>query len=118
MDAVKFFKEKKRMCDMYESCQTGCPLFKERKQEFTMLCSKYCLRIPEEAVAIVEKWSAEHPAKTHQSEFLKLHPNADIREGILNLCPRRIDLNSVKMEACKRLVCSQCKKQYWLAEVE
>lgn len=65
-----------------------------------------------------EEWSAEHPAKTRQREFLKLHPNADIREGVLNLCPRRIDLNSVKIEACKRPVCSECKKQYWLSEVE
>ena len=119
MDAVKFFKEKKRMCDMYESCrQSGCPLYEERTQKFTMMCSQYCFINPEEAVRIVENWSAEHPVKTHQSEFLKLHPNADIREGILNLCPRRIDLNSVKMEACERLVCSECKKQYWLAEVE
>lgn len=28
----------------------------------------------EEAVAIVEKWSAEHPKKTRQSEFLKIFP--------------------------------------------
>lgn len=121
MDAVKFLKEKKRMCDMHESCQAGCPLYEERTQNplliFTM-CSQYCHTSPEEAVRIVEKWSAEHPVKTRQNEFLEFHPNADIREGILNLCPRRVDLNSVKMEACKRLVCSECKKQYWLAEVE
>ena len=117
MDAVKFFKEKKRMCDMYESCQAGCQLYKERTQKFTM-CNQYCLTNPEGAVETVKKWSAEHPAKTHQSEFLKLHPNADVREGILNLCPRGVDLNSVKIEVCKRSLCSKCKKQYWPAEVE
>lgn len=117
MDAVKFFKEKKRMCDMYESCQTGCPLYVEHTQKFTM-CNQYCLRSPEEAVRIVAEWSAEHPVKTRQSEFLKLHPNADVREGVLNVCPNRIDLDSVTEDECTDLLCSNCKKQYWLAEVE
>lgn len=116
MDAVKFLKEKKRMCDKYANCD-NCPM-NPKNNKYGIGCSSLEREYPEKTVAIVEKWSAEHPVKTNQSEFLILHPNADIREGVLNLCPRRVDLNSVKMEACKRLVCSECKKKYWLVEVE
>lgn len=116
MDAVKFIKERNRMCDFYEFCHNGCPLNLGVLDEGS--CLRWCFEHPEEAVSIVEKWSSEHPVKTRQSEFLKLHPNADIREGILNLCPKRIDLNSVNEDECIDLGCSNCKKKYWFAEVE
>lgn len=115
MDAVKFLKEWKRMCDLSEDDCRNCSMGKKGNNGICINVMRY---EPEEAVAIVEKWSTDHPAKTNQSEFLKLHPNADIREGILNLCPRRIDLDSVTEDECVDLLCSNCKKQYWLSKVE
>lgn len=114
MDAVKFLKEKKRMCDKYSDC-TGCPA-SEKNTKFNIGCGSLKEQFPEEFVAIVEKWSAEHPIKTRQSEFLKMFPDADIhRNGILEICPRRIE-NS-KMFDC-HINCNDCRKEYWLAEVE
>ena len=68
MDAVKFLKERERMCLIYKACD-GCPL-----QE-----SDLCLDEGENAEAIVktvEKWSAEHPVKTRLMDFLEKHPRA------------------------------------------
>lgn len=55
MDAIKFLKEKKRMCDMYSrsSC-CKCPLF--NKNECLFESSNHCKYIVES----VEKWAQEH----------------------------------------------------------
>lgn len=39
-------------------------------------------------VEAAEQWAAEHPAKTRQSEFLKLFPGAGpTKDGVLAICP-------------------------------
>ena len=109
MEAVKFLKESKRLCASFEGCGT-CPLY----------ARSGCMIEPqieedEETIeAIVEKWSEEHPAKTRQSEFLKMFPNAKIEEGCLLICP----IHSDKNEKCGGGRCVDCRKKYWLAEVE
>lgn len=79
MDAVEFLKMKKRMCESYVGSCMGCPI-RDAKHEKCMSCEKYMREYPVETVAIVEKWLAEHPIKTRQSEFLKLFPNAKLEE--------------------------------------
>lgn len=69
------------------------------------------------AVTFVEQWAAEHPIKTRQSEFLKHYPDARIlAHGCLNVCPMNVfsdtDIN------CNAQPCIECKKAFWLAEVE
>ena len=110
MDAVKYLKERKRMCNSYNNMCDGCGFGKVPECDHTEDDN------PEKAVEIVEKWSAEHPVKTRQSEFLKLFPNAKINSsGVLSACPVRIDENAV--DACKD-PCEKCRKEYWLSEVE
>lgn len=72
---------------------------------------------PISLVSQVEQWAAEHPAKTRQSEFLKHYPDARIlAHGCLNVCPMNVfsdtDIN------CNAQPCIECKKAFWLAEVE
>ena len=68
------------------------------------------------AVKFVERWDAAHPAKTRQSEFLKHYPNAKIFSGCLNACPMNVFGDT---EAnCNHQPCYECKKAFWLAEVE
>ena len=69
------------------------------------------------AVKFVERWTAAHPIKTRQSEFLKHYPNAQISiYGHLNICP--IDVFGVGKIDCDNQTCLACKKEFWLAEVE
>lgn len=119
MDAVKYLKEKKRMCSKYKLCEE-CPmsLFNNGKEVNCQSLESSC---PEEAVAIVEKWSAEHPVKTRQSEFLKMFPEAKVENGLLKYYP--CDMNTLdhfKDSNCERFRghCYQCRKDFWLAEVE
>ena len=68
------------------------------------------------AVKFVEQWAAEHPVKTRQSEFLKLFPNAQTDSGCLNACP--MDVFGNTGIDCNKRTCFECKKAFWLAEVE
>lgn len=119
MDAVKFLKEKKRMCDLHThaiGCDF-CPL-SMHNNETGERCRHHIFNNPEEAVSVVEKWSAEHPVKTRQSEFLKMFPSADVTDGVLFICPRRVDLNCLSEKECREIICPECMKKYWLSKEE
>lgn len=74
MDAVKFLKEEDRMCDKYKyssdhTC-SDCPCHSKRNGT-DEICISLRKTYPAKYVEIVEKWSADHPAKTRQSEFFE-----------------------------------------------
>lgn len=58
----------------------------------------------------------ERPIKTRQSEFLKMFPKAKIKNNAIDICPLATDAKF----GCKSAIasCKDCKKDYWLAEVE
>ena len=120
MDAVEFLKKLKRMCDenrdINEGSCYGCEIF-AKKVYIGISCSSFTEQYPEEAVAIIEKWSAEHPVKTRQSEFLKIFPNAQIEGDTLAAHPCYIE-SEIKKLCRKYDTCDKCKKEFWLAEVE
>ena len=113
MDAVEFLKTLRRMCNC-ECC--NCE-FGKRLSVFET-CTAWRKTHPDEAVAIVEQWAAKHPAKTRQSEFLKLFLGADVGEtdGCLTLCPCNI-YEKMRKE-CGAPNCSECRRKFWLAELE
>lgn len=70
------------------------------------------------AVKFVERWDAEHPIKTRQSEFLKLFPYARVKKanGLPIVSPCDLD---VKLAGkCEGIPCQECWEKFWLAEVE
>ena len=79
MDAVKFIEERNRMCKSFGDRCTGCPASNACNDK---LC--YCVVAQEPTldataqIAIVEEWSAAHPRKTRQSEFLTHWPEAGL----------------------------------------
>lgn len=75
------------------------------------------------AVKFVERWAAEHPVKTRQSEFLKQWPEAALaKDGAIAICP--IVISAAYRDengACNKGqsdTCVECRKAFWLAEVE
>ena len=73
---------------------------------------------PISLVSQVEQWAAEHPIKTRQSEFLKLFPYARVKKanGLPIVSPCDLD---VKLAGkCEGIPCQECRKKFWLAEVE
>lgn len=68
-------------------------------------------------VEAAEQWAAEHPVKTRQSEFLKHYPGAQITiDGFLHACP--MEVFSDTGINCSAQTCTECRKKFWLAEVE
>ena len=71
MDAIKFLKERNRMCKTNVSCY-DCPAH-------DLGCSNSCKFAMEnwalpEQINLVKEWSAEHPCKTRQSVFMEQWP--------------------------------------------
>lgn len=105
MDAVKFLQERSRM---YESGAATPGIGLEDDYD------------PVIAVKVVEEWAAAHPRKTRQSVFLEQYPQAEIdNRGDLMLCPRRIsaDFRSRHVNCANRM-CSDCRREFWMQEVE
>lgn len=113
MNAVEYLKTLRRMCNCECSeCELG------KRLGVLDTCALWQKANPEEAVAIVEQWAAEHPVKTRQSEFLEQWPEADIddTDGCLTLNPCKF-YKKMRKE-CVGKLCSECRKAFWLAEVE
>lgn len=97
-----YFAEKLRMTKRtrQEGCKikcSECPLSNQNNgtSEF-MSCITFEMYHPEKAIAIVQKWSNEHPPKTYLTEFLKNYPNAPLEDdGTPNFCPYRLGLMSI-----------------------
>ena len=128
MDAVEYFKAYARMCDSFDSKNNitgkpcvGCPL-----DDIGRGCHMNDLtNNAEECVAAVEKWAKEHPVKTRQSELLKLFPGAEIRDGVLNVCPRKIDPEAYTHQRgynCIHIkddvLCPDCMRSFWFQEIK
>ena len=110
MDAVKFLDKVDR-------------LSKRGSTEEKMRYNDYrTARDNTRAVKFVERWDAEHPIKTRQSEFLKLFPGAEpTKDGILAICPNAFSpVYKDERGLCTRhgVECDNCCREFWLAEVE
>lgn len=119
MEALKFFKARKRMCEATkcDSCklyhmQGGCCIAPEKEK----------IDACEEAIAIVEQWAKDHPIKTRQSVFLEQYPEARIGDdGVLQINPCSISASHRNAQGncvTMRRECSDCRREFWLAEVE
>lgn len=113
-----YFAEKQRMTKKHKlnhggyACKLNCadcPL-SHLNNGSTMLCSDFETIYPEKAVAIIQKWSDEHPQKTFVTEFLKNYPHAVVNgDGIPNsVCP--YDLGLMNKHDCRK-TCIECWNQ-------
>ena len=122
MDAVKFIEERNRMCESFGDRCTGCPASDACKNELCCAFDQGSTLAATDQVAIVEEWSDAHPRKTRQSVFLEQYPEAVLDGfGVLRICPiylsaeYRDDCNGGKNIGKK---CSDCRREFWMQEVE
>ena len=112
MDAVKFIKERQRMCASYKDECDGCPLKWNN-------CDRLGDINPELVVNAVDAWSAAHPHKTRQSVFLEQYPNARVAaKGIVDIWPCEVEKNMQNVIYCNSLSCADCRREFWMQEVE
>lgn len=118
MDAVKFIKERDRMCRFYHHAG-DCYQCPAKDCE----CSALEGMVDDDnIVTIVEEWSAAHPRKTRQSVFLEQYPEARIGDdGVLQIYPCSISLSHRNARGnCATMgrECLDCRREFWLQEVE
>lgn len=103
MDAVKFIEGRRRMYKV-----TG-------KHSPTLAGWVPAADVVKE----VEEWSAAHPCKTRQSVILEQFPNVRATDGVLNLCPKLFDDRISCLSECHLLKkCSDCRREFWMQEVD
>ena len=120
MDAVDFLVTRDRMCKSFNGRCNGCEV--NEHMGVDDMCIYYTMQHPQEVVEIVERWAKEHPRKTRQSEFLKMFPRASMTaDGIIAFCPDSMDS---EFECPRKTrdnidpICGECRREYWLEEVE
>ena len=119
MDAIKYLKTKLRMCVAYHTKCKDCPLG-HNSNGTELNCYSFQEHRPEQAV---EKWAAEHPAKTRQNEVLKMFPNAPLdKHGVTNVYVCYVDKRYGDGDGyeynCHGVSCDDCRRKYWLEEIE
>lgn len=111
MDAVIYIRDMQRMCKSHISCN-GCELKPGN--------GKSCMEgmDPQKCISVVEQWAAEHTVKTRQSVFFEQWPDARIHkeDGLPMASP--CDLDGKLAGKCEGIPCPECRKKFWLAEVE
>ena len=124
MDAVKYLETRTRMTAMDKNgmCQIDCydcPLG-AKNNGANISCLAFEAAHPEKAVEIVEKWAAEHPKRTRQTEFLKMFPKAKLESDTIIICPKHIEGEDNHHCTVSYGVpsCTQCRKEYWNQEVD
>lgn len=113
MDALEFLKERRRLCSCYEEC-IDCPLKGVKCNINNFVTDEHYSKI----IAAVEQWSKEHPCKTRQSVFLEQYPNCMMGDDdVVGTCPRHVDKNYI-CDLSRFGRCSDCRREFWLQEVE
>ena len=104
---VNYGKEKKRMCKYFQSGHNcaNCPLGTLRN-DFNIVCRMMVEEKPTEAIAIVQKWSDEHPEKTIKDDFLEKYPNALMNAGCPPVCAQ--DLGYISQYSSCSFDCEDC----------
>lgn len=108
-----------RLCEYYGDCES-CPL-SEKHNGYQMACFVFVTCYSDEANEIILKWCEENLIETRQDRFLTMFPHVRLSEGIVTFCPRAVDNTfpcPVEGEVCGTRDCAECRRNYWLEEVE
>lgn len=113
MDARKFIEERNRVCDYYmkNDAYNGCA--------DCPVCDFACNVLSDvtpEFIATVEKWSQEHPRKTLQDVFLEQWPETKLFDGMIDIKP--CSLAASLRSECPKTFCYDCRREFWMQEVE
>lgn len=109
MDAVEFYRQFARYCTTSYCGECNIVDYCKTKGKDG--------RDAEKIVRTIEQWAKDHPAKTRQSEFLKMFPHAPKSGRVLDICPKDLNIEYMPPKRCENISCSACKTDYWNEEV-
>ena len=84
-NTVEFLREWGRMCDTFDGCEK-CPI---RTKEIGngLSCVETIQRHQTDVIAVVQKWSDEHPVMTWIGKLKEAFPGCDAAAMITEACP-------------------------------
>ena len=103
MDAEKYIKENKRMCNSYDGC-INCPFNRANNNEMDYCIDTTNSEIVKKQVEIVEKWSKEHPIVTNAMKFKEVFGCEPYETMTIRYCPPV----AYRTSKCMRN-CEECK---------
>lgn len=107
-----------RLCKHYEKHCNKCPLQLSNNGMY-LDCDDLMFDSTDKANEIILNWCKEHPVETRQDRLLKYYPYIPIVGETVDICPKSFDREAIVKGRCYRNAgCVECKKNYWLAEVE
>lgn len=90
----------------------ACPLNSDGKSMGCVLCNYDTIKVIERTQKLID-WAEKWP-RTRQDAFKRYFSDAPMKNGIINICPKKID-KSYKTKCVRDgKPCEQCKKDYWL----
>ena len=123
MEALEYEKARIWMCRTMILKEGGCSacLLYDGLKLRCMIAASVVSKPDEDAIKKnidkVIKWAKDHSVKTRQSEFLKMFPHAQKRDGIINICPICVDRDYNTTSDCLKTACDVCRERFWNEEV-
>lgn len=110
-----YFAEKARMTTINDNDICGiacedCPLSRANNGE-NVNCRRFETKYPNKAIAIIQKWSDEHPQKTMLDDFKEKYPNYDHVKGSTTptFCPYQLGYEKYQLCKCGgNYKCAEC----------
>lgn len=96
-------------CPICEKCPLGAG-----SETNNYPCYYLLQRFPDKANEIILNWCKEHPIETRQDRLLKMFPEIKMHNEVIDICPIGFGGACSVGNKC----CYECKKEYWLAEVD
>lgn len=105
-----------------EACRRA-KLFCEQNKEKCQRCAFHdseivCSMAHESPITLTlaNKKLNDLPVVTRQGRFLHIFPDAQIAEGVVDVCPRKVD-SEYHCTMTTLDDCDDCRRAYWLAEL-
>lgn len=112
MDAFQYEMYRAQLCNMYNGVCAACPLNSDGKSLGCALCNYDTIKVIERTQKLID-WAEMWP-RTRQDVLERYFLDAPMKNGVINLCPKKID-KSYKTKCVRDgKPCEQCKKDYWL----
>ena len=115
MDAFQYELNRSKICIMYSGDCEKCRLNSDGKSKGCVLCNYEAIEVVERTQKLIE-WAENWP-RTRQDVLERYFANAPWKNGVINICPKKIDKSYKTNCVSNGKPCEQCKQDYWLEEI-
>lgn len=113
MDALEYFKIKKRMTNKCEMDCVDCPLYHANNNK-KLGCKRFETFYPEEAIKIVEEWKKEHPFISNMDKYKEIIKETFGDDFEIEICGNKPYENIPDCRCCM-MNCDECI-EFWNSE--